>query len=279
MDNPLSLKELTIGILTWRTPVTLENTLASYRKSGLLEMVGETIIFINECHPNDIRIAEEYGLKILSSDTNIGIGRALSRIVSETKNPYFLFLENDWLCVENQDVVAKRLQSGLRLIKENNVDVLRYRHRTKFGQPLYSMRSYQNNEIPDGLEYLLDAVHWIKEPEKAFPQQITKKKIDYENWFFTSSANANFTNNPCLYNKGFFEKNVLSKSAGPGIALEVDLQRWWKDQKFQVAQGEGLFEHKPLEISGKGYNFYYILLKRVSDFIYPKIRFVIAKIR
>lgn len=270
MNYPHSLKELSIGILTWRTPVTLEKSLISYRNSGLLGMVGEVIIFVNECHPNDIRIAKEYGLKILSSDTNIGIGPALSRIVSEAQNPYFLFLENDWLCVEDEDTLFKRLQSGISLIKEHNVDVVRYRHRIKYGQPLYSMRSYQNNEIPNGLEYLLDAVHWNSEPEQAFPSQITKKKVDNEDWFFATSANANYTNNPCLYQKDFFEKNVISKAVGPGIALEVDLQDWWKDQEFQIAQGEGLFEHKPLEISGKGYSVYYVWRKRFVDYISSK---------
>lgn len=34
MDYPHILKELSIGILTWRTPVTLEKTLASYRSSA-----------------------------------------------------------------------------------------------------------------------------------------------------------------------------------------------------------------------------------------------------
>ena len=102
MNYPDNVKGLSIGILTWRTPVTLEETLISYRDSGLLDMVGEVIIFINECHQNDIRIAKEFGLKILSSDTNIGIGPALSRIVSESRNPYFMFLENDWLCVEDR---------------------------------------------------------------------------------------------------------------------------------------------------------------------------------
>lgn len=239
-------------------------------------MVGEVIIFINECHPKDLRIATEYGLKILSSETNIGIGQAMSRIVSEAENPYFLFLENDWLCVENEDAVLNRLQAGLSLIKEHEIDVVRYRHRVKFGQPLYSMRSYQNNEIPDGLEHLLNAVHWKKEPEKDFPQQIAKKTINNEGWFFATSANANYTNNPCLYQKSFIEKNVLSKAAGPGIALEVELQNWWKDQEFQVAQGEGLFEHRPLEASGKGYNSYYVLRKRALNYVRSGFRSIFS---
>ena len=54
MDYPHNLKELSIGILTWRTPITLKETLASYRNCGLLDMVGEVLIFANECHPNEI---------------------------------------------------------------------------------------------------------------------------------------------------------------------------------------------------------------------------------
>lgn len=282
MSHRHNLKEVSIGILTWRTPVTLRATLKSYRESGLLDRVGEAIIFINECHPDDVLIAQEFGLKIITSDVNVGIGPALTQMAAKAQNPYFLFLENDWLCVEDKDTVFRRLQSGLELIKNENIDVVKYRHRVKFGLPLYSMRNYKNNEIPEGLAYLLDAIHWTDEPEKAFSRYISKKKIGGEDWFFATSENANYTNNPCLYKKQFLEKNITSKAAGPGIALEADLEIWWKNQHFNVAQGEGLFEHRPLEISGKGYSVfgpYFVLQKRFFDSIKTKLRALIAKKR
>ena len=56
-----------------------------------------------------------------------------------------------------------------------------------------------------------------------------------------------------MYRTTFLKDIVCFRPTSPGIALEVDIQEWWQEQKFLVMQGEGLFEHSPLEASGQGY--------------------------
>lgn len=256
MNQNVSLKDVSIGILTWRTPETLTNTLESYEKTGFLDMVGEVSLFLNETHPNDVEIAKRFGINTLFAQKNIGIGPAIKDLVRNASKPYFMFLENDWLLIENQETVRNRLATGLALLQSDTVDVVRFRHRRRYGEPLHSRVAFEGNELPLGKDHLLDSIHWRSDPSELFPTYIKKKIIGDEKWFFASSECGNYTNNPCLYERSFLEENILQHAFGDGIALEADIHNWWRNQEFRVAQGEGLFEHRPLEISGTGYNFW-----------------------
>jgi len=252
MESCEDLKDISLGILAWRTPETLKRTLSSYSRSHLLNSVGEVTVFFNQVHEADLKIAESFGLRCIPSEENIGIGPALSKLVSSSTKNHFMFLEGDWLCVEEHEQVKQRLRIGLDLINRRNVDVVRYRHRIRYGWPLYSRATYWKKGARAISDHLLDTIHWVKKPEERFPQ-IKKKILGGENWYFASSKHANYTNNPCLYEREFLERELLPRAYGTGISLEVDLHDWWKSQEFSVAQGPGLFKHRPLEISGQGY--------------------------
>jgi len=60
--------------------------------------------------------------------------------------------------------------------------------------------------------------------------------------YYADSKYANQTNNPCLYKKEFYLKNI-APFAGQGVDLEGKIDGWWQEQNFTVAHGEGLFTH------------------------------------
>ena len=47
----MSLKEITLGILSWRSYSTLNNTLESFKKNGLTDMIN-IIIYFQEISPS-----------------------------------------------------------------------------------------------------------------------------------------------------------------------------------------------------------------------------------
>jgi hypothetical protein len=83
----------------------------------------------------------------------------------------------------------------------------------------------------------LDSIHWL-DADKEFPQYIQKQG----EWFLTTSRWGNWTNNPCMYKKQFYLDKVIP-FAGEGIDLEGKISKWWCEQNYYVAHGEGLFKH------------------------------------
>lgn len=236
---------ISVGILTWRRPSTLRYALNSYRRAGLLGGWGEVLLFANGADPREVALAERHGLRLLSSPDNIGIGPAFARLAEAASRPNFLFLENDWPCIEPADVAQRRMACGVELLDSGAAQAVRFRHRRKYGHPLYSRARCEGRELaPENQAHILDAVHWRADPEAEFPQHIERRSIVGEDWFFASAAHAAYTNNPCLYRTEFARDQIAPRSMRPGVESEAALQAWWQEQDLTVAMGPGLFTHR-----------------------------------
>lgn len=242
---------ISIGILSWKSGQTLIDTLTTYHEQGLLEISPDVTILFQEASDADRVIAEHFGVKYIGLPTNIGIGKAFIQLAEQAGQPYFLTLEHDWQLIENMETTYDRLASGLELIR-NGTHCVRYRHRTAPGVPHYSFRhkgnelTYYDAEIGCTSPHLLDALHWTEHPDVQFAPHI-QKNGDY---YITTSRYGNWTNNPCLYERTFYVDTV-SPFAGEGIALEGNISKWWAQQTFNVAHGEGLFMHKDVVKYGR----------------------------
>ena len=253
---------ISICILAWKSEKTLENTLRSYRKNGLLDLSDDITILFQEVTNSDKKLAEKFGIQYIGLSENIGIGKGIIELAENTKHPHFLFLEHDWELIENQETTFQRLQSGLNLLN-NGFDVVRYRSRKNPGHPLYS-KIHQGKELDyydDWHEctspHLLESLHWL-DPAQEFPDKIQKK----EEYFVTTSRWANWTNNPFLINKNFYLENIAT-FAGEGLEFEKKIAYWWARQTFKIAQGEGLFKHNDLKKHQK---------KSILDYYLEKIK-------
>lgn len=267
---------LSIGILSWRSNQTLRNTLDSYLKNGLFEIVNDVTILFQEVSEEDRKLAKEYNIPFIGMEENIGIGPALIKLVEVSRTENILLLEHDWQLVEDKETTFERLKSGIEIL-DSGYSTVRYRHRKNPGYPLYTQQAYQGKELNNfqpvlELEspHLMDCIHWIEHPEIEFPDKISKQG-DY---FLSTSRWSNFTNNPCMYKKDFYLQTVYpfknGKSDDPDFyksfldnlqhyrsvepwkcGLEVDIGYWWARQNFKVAWGEGLFTHNDIEKYGQ----------------------------
>ena len=84
-------------------------------------------------------LALKFGLKILSSEENIGIGPAVSNLVLAAKNPLVIFLEKDFEVVESKQAVIQELNYAKRLVLSNTngsrADAVKLRSRWNAGVP------------------------------------------------------------------------------------------------------------------------------------------------
>lgn len=266
---------ISAGILSWKSNQTLRNTLESYKKNGLLDLVNDITILFQEVTDEDRKIANEYKIPFVGLDENIGIGKALIILAEIARTNNILFLEHDWELIENKETTFNRLSEGINLL-DSGFNVVRYRHRKNPGYPLYSVQAYKGNELThydastDLMSpHLMDCIHWVENPDQQFPDKISKQG----EYFISTSRWSNFTNNPCMYKKDFYLKCVYLFKEGRGKdpelykdfaanlthygsvepwkhSLEVDIGYWWSRQNFKVAQGEGLFTHNDIQKYG-----------------------------
>ena len=244
------MQDFSIGILSWHSTDVLINTLKSYYDNGLIDLTNDVTIYFQEQNETDVSIAKHFGIKYIGSKDNVGIGQAFLKLATNAKHENILLLEHDWELIEPFEIVKKRLDSGLFLL-EFGYDVVRYRHREKPGFPHFSEKNYstvekalayRDPEIFIPYPHLLDSIHWMQEPDKAFPGKIGKQVINDDVYYVSPSRYAAFTNNPCLYRKDFYLKTI-KPYAGKAIELEGMISRWWSQQGFNIAHGEGLFRH------------------------------------
>jgi len=237
---------ISIGILSWNNTKTLQNTLKSYKKNGLLDLSDDIVILFQQVTDADKTIAEKFKVKHIGLTENVGIGNGIRLLAENTAFENILFLENDWELIEKKETVFSRLKSGL-LKLQNGFDVIRFRSRNKPGHPLFSL-THKGNELgyyDDWHEctspHLLESLHWL-DPAEKFPDKIQKDGDE----FVTTSRWANWTNNPFLINKNFMLETILP-FAGESVSFERNIASWWVKQNFKIAQGEGLFTHNDLK--------------------------------
>jgi hypothetical protein len=241
---------ISIGILSWHSGQVLVDTLSTYYENGLFDMVNDTTILFQEFNEQDYQITKHFGLDCIGLTNNIGIGKAFIKLTENAQTNNVLVLEHDWNLIENAETTYDRLKSGLELL-DGNIDVVRYRHRYQPGNPHFSFQyqgrelEYYDSEIECTSPHLLDSVHWCN-PKESFPEHIGQSG----EYFLSTSRYGNWTNNPCLYKKQFY-LDIVKQFAGDGIALEGNISKWWAQQSYGVAHGEGLFKHNDWQKYGK----------------------------
>jgi hypothetical protein len=233
---------ISIGILSWHSGQVLVDTLTTYYENGLFDIANDVTILFQEFDEQDYQIAKHFGLDFIGLTNNVGIGKAFIKLTENAETDNVLILEHDWNLIENKETTYNRLNSGIEML-DNDYDVIRYRHRKYFGQPHFSLQyagrelNYYDREIECTSPHLLDSIHWL-DPSIEFSDKIQKTN----EYFVTTSRWANWTNNPCLYKKQFY-LDTVHQFAGDGISLEGNISKWWAQQTYKVAHGEGLFKH------------------------------------
>jgi len=233
---------LSIGILSWKSGQTLVNTLQTYFDNNFLHQVNDVCILFQEVSEQDKQIASHFGIPYIGLEKNIGIGQGFIQLTEQAKTDNVLILEHDWKLIEDENTTINRIKSGIKLLDEG-FKCIRYRHRKNPGHPHFSKKfngqwlTYYDKLFETTSPHLLDSIHW-NESDIEFPNKIQKAG----EYFVCSSRYGNWTNNPCMYKKQFY-LDIVTPFAGGGIDLEGKISKWWCDQTYKVAHGEGLFTH------------------------------------
>ena len=219
---------LSIGILTYNCPITLKNTLQSYKLGGLLKYSDDITCLIQPSSKSyeEIKLCEEYGIKVILEENNTMMSGGIKRLVQQSKYEYFLFLESDFRLCKNKTITKKILDFAIKSIKYDNFDVIRLRSLKNPGHPIH-----WNLQKRDGISYndnteLYLCTHYLKDPHLQFPEYIQKK---HENplLYSMNSSNCVYTNNPNITSKKFYNEFIFPHTID-GQHLEPEIFNFWK---------------------------------------------------
>jgi hypothetical protein len=239
-------EDLSLMLLTYNDLPGCLATIDTWDKAGI--RTPNDIAFINNSSPEYIKAIENRGFRVFYTQVNMGIGYGLKTLIENCKTKYALFLEHDWKCYVDKEEVNRQLLDSMTILDNVYADqyanVVRLRHRTNYGEPLYSLH-LKDHILETHPHHLMDADHWCNLLEK-YPNQFREVKEITETPFILSDSEfAAYTNNPSLYLTSFLKENIIPWCDGVMNVVENGIQSWWSEQDFTIAKPEGLFTHKP----------------------------------
>jgi GT2 family glycosyltransferase len=239
---------LSIGILTYNAPDTLEHTLSTY--SALLEYTDD--VFVVSQHstrqPEEEAICQRYKIRCISLSDNGKMGSGFRAIYEHANYNYILFLENDFCNYTTKEETRAYLDTALDVLQNHGVDSVRGRSRTNPGDPNYSMQYYRDifqylsrdEMISKYYFYLSESMYWL-DPAREYPEYIREL---IPGWLVSSSKYCQYTNNPYICSKAFFERAILPY-ATPGSDIETaGIVDGWFNGNYTCVFGHGIFTHK-----------------------------------
>lgn len=275
MDGDRERLQIGAGILSWRAPMTVSNTLAQY--GDFMSRLAEFKIFFQECSDADRAVAEYYGIPCVARETNIGIQGGIRWVVENLASEFVIFLENDFNLLVTPEIAIEELKKAKRWIESEEVDMVRLRSLFTPGEPCGDPEKYSKIFRPTEIDPRFINPARLKKgnpfirffrpfkcrriaargayveryPEKVFPKIFTRNDMG----LITDSRYLNWTNNPVLIRRELFLKIADYADAHPSHRTVGGFQdfekplncRWWRKQKLRIGLIDGIFTHNRLD--------------------------------
>ena len=258
-EDAINYKDITIGILSWKDCKTILNTLESYKKNGLLDLVN-VIVYFQEIGEPEKEIAKKYNVSYLGTDKNIGIQLALLELIHNTKTSYFIHAESDFELIYDEDTVKKVLNESIKLLEHDHVDVVKLTDIENSG--LFYTRDAWNNEYKNGLKnpkdfvWKLDALSYVENPEATFPNVYNIINYNYK-WYLCTTKDNKWSNNIYIAKTEFMKSTIIpiiqsnKSDLDDYMNFEIAMDKYLETHSFTIARGKGLFTHNRLDRDSK----------------------------
>jgi len=239
---------ISIGILTFFAPQTLDYTLTTYKKSGLLDLTDDVFVIIQNSikQKEELAICEKYKIRSICLIDNGRMASGFKAIFENAKYDIILFLENDFVNYNDSNYTKTFLINADHFISTGEADIVRARSRTNPGDPNYAYIHLKNICPKDFNEnsHLSECIYWEKYPNLIYSDKIVliNPLIEQDDWFKSSSKYCNYTNNPFLCTKDFFKCAILPYIEF-GKDIEPELASIWRSKNYCCVYGPGLFTH------------------------------------
>lgn len=269
---------LGLGMLSWRAPATVDQTLASYAAAGIFDVFDHVLVYFQEISEADRAAAAKYGLACAGNQANTGIYGGVKALLEAMEDDYVLFVENDCLLIEDRAAVVRQTEQAVRDLERGLAQVYRMRHRRHPGEGFETVDKYLRYHPPGPrawqrrrraqrlvarlralarpfkAERLKGIAAYVEEnPEQRFPKVFRRTP---EGNLLVRSRHLNWTNQAILFSRRWVLEELLPWVAAhpsrrtvngfPDIEKELN-SRWWRTRGFTIGISPGLFTHRRLD--------------------------------
>ena len=231
-------KKLAIAVITWAAPLSLRNSMESWRRGGLLDIVDERMIFINSPTEEDRGIAKEYGFDVYTTPErggNIMAGPALAYLMGNATAEHVLFMEKDFVLSSDRATMLREVYHAQHLLARG-VHVVRLRGKTDF--PAEGMPDCCAAATPPNCPftskwrsggYFGDHMNWLHifcdpDPLESGFGRVAKcaSEPSAPDTYCFGSSDSNWSNNPLIMSRDWFNAKLRDVSFNGEKAWEVN---------------------------------------------------------
>jgi hypothetical protein len=240
-------KKLAIVVVTWMAPLSLRNSLESWARGGLLDLVDEKMIFINSPQPVDYALAKEFDFDVYTTEErngNIMAGPALSYLVGNATADYVLFMEKDFELTASHADTIRELYLGMHMLARG-VDVWRLRGTTDYpaeGMPDCCAPAtpptcpYHSSWKSGG--YFSDHQNWLlafcqPDPVEAANGRLVQctREPNAPTSYCFGSGDTNWSNNPLLMSTKWYTERIRD--------VAMNGEKAWEQNNMLCVEGSG----------------------------------------
>ena len=283
MSAPLTIG---FGIISWRSPKTLRATLEAHIEANLTAAFDESLIYFQDPSEADTALAKEFGIPF-EGGANAGIAEGMRRVAQNLSTDLVLLLENDCPVVESFHQIGRQIEELRERFGRGELDLARLRHRFRVGAGLSLTKYFRyypvhelHPEFDQHRQLSAVAPRWIsiarrwmrpkkaqalkgrsiyveKRPDHVFPGAIRHLSGEVgDALYLTDSRYLNWTNQSVLLPKAFFLETLMPyvdahpcnrTSNGFQSPEKVLNTRWWREQRYRIGVGRGLFTHQRVD--------------------------------
>lgn len=267
-------KKLAMVVVTWNAPLSLRNSMNSWARGGLLDLMDEKMIFIQRSpsFDEDMAIAKEFDFDVYLTDENNGnvmAGPAVAYLCGNTTADYVLFMEKDFVLSADRATTIRELWHGMFMVARG-VDVYRLRGATDYpaeGMPDCCAKTdppqcpYHNNWHHGG--DFSAHMNWLKlwcDPDPLASANGRAAECTQEpaapRTFCFGSGDTNWSNNPLIMPARWFNERVRhvalfgEKAYTQNNMFEfnvmMDWLAWRPPAKVCISWG-GIFTHHEID--------------------------------
>jgi len=244
--------DISLGILSYNAPETLDQTLMTYKNSGIFDISNDVFAILQKSDKQDeeVKVCKKYNIRFINMPDNGKMSSGFKAIYENAKNEIIVFLENDFVNYSTKQESLDFFNNSIYFIKEKNIDLIRARSRKNAGEPNHGIRIFSHIPKSEFVNHrsLSECIYWIDNPELVYPEKIQRSVplIGSDKWYFSSSKSCMLTNNAFITSKTFFKEAVLPHLSG-SENIEDSFTPIWAQQDYKCVFGPGLFTHKRLD--------------------------------
>ena len=241
---------ISIGILTHNSPVTLMNTLMSYKHYKLMEYSDDIFCVIqpSEKINDEISVCKKYNIKYFIEESNSWMQGGIKRTFKEAKYNIVLFTENDFR-IHSEINLNILLDSVVKWLGEEIVDIVRVRNLKNPGHPLQLPKPLYDDivdgkflrikDYPTNIHYW---THYLENPEKILGNYIELISHDPK-LLVMSSKHCGYSNNCYITTKNFYYTNLHKYATLENPHFEPLVDKIWHTHNFRIGITEGFLTH------------------------------------